>query len=549
MSNDNASCDRCNKDVMALQRLLAAVLAVSDSGIIVFDERGRFVMANPGFKSTYRWRSGTLAAESFASLFPDGKLPSSMIRLPRSVPAGGYETMLRGGDGALVSVRVNARWITHEDQDSYWVAGVTPAAGASASAGAAGAAACHPAGFHHAVRDRVRADSGDPFVMAGQVELTKLDHIRTAAGQEWPQVSAHIFSEAEAILTRRLSGTDAFTHDGEGRFTICFGEAALDEAERCTEAIEQDLHDRLTGEFGVSGAPEAQSYVDRITLAADDVAGTMDIGALVASRLAEKRALIEKMSAMTLARVIDAARLDLQPIVGQSGSPTALTMVRLDRPTSRAVDKIAAVSNNPGTITGQIDHLLLGLTAARIYEDASKEWSPTFIVPVSFSTFVNRRLADRYTALLRGLAPGVGQHLIFELVGVPEDVASMRIEDIVSCLRSYSRIQCLRLAGLGRSPSKPWERHFHHYTIRYADIDPTRRDSEALRPLVSALHQRRCRLGVQDVPDAAAARMLNEAGVDFLSGAGLPTGRDPAPASRAPATARPAYAPCQPAPT
>lgn len=519
-------CDECEKDRKALGRLLAAVLAVTDAGIVVFDECGRFLMANPSFRSLFGWRLAAHQTETFSSLFPDAKLPSSAIRLPRSISAGRYQTRIRGGNGALFHVEVHARWITHEEEDSYWVAALTPLSAGTALATTPEPATRMPAvendidSFSKAVRERIRQGGAGPYVMAGHVEMSKLDAVRRAAGPHWSQVAGHIFTETEAILARNLSEADAFAHDGNGGFTICFGDALLGDAEQRTMAIERDIRQHLTGQFGVAAAPEPKSHVDQITLRTGE-SEVLDIGMLIGSRLAEKRALIERVSNMTLAQVINSATLETQDVVQQSGKLTPLQVVRLDRISSRAVQKIAAVSINAADVTDQVDHLLLGLAATRIYERLSTTVPATFLVPVSFATFINRRLTDRYLNLCRNLSAGVVQHLMFELVGVPDDVAGMRIEDIIASLRPFSRQQCLRLAGLERSPAKPWERHFKNFTVLYEDIVSYKRDVGALRPILNSLHQRRCRLGVQSVPDQSTARTLTEAGVDFVSGTGL----------------------------
>lgn len=520
------ACGECEKDRKALGRLLAAVLAVTDAGIVVFDEYGRFVMANPSFRALFGWRPTAQQTETFSSLFPDAKLPSSAIRLPRSVSAGRYQTRIRGGNGALIDVEVHARWITHEEEDSYWVAALMPISAGTAPATTLETAAPTPPvendtdSFGKAVRERIRQGIAGPYVMAGHLGMSKLDAIRRAAGSQWPQVAGHIFAETEAILARNLSEADAFAHDGDGGFTICFGDALLGDAEQRTMAIERDIRQHLTGQFGVAAAPEPKSHVDQIALRNGETE-VPDIGTLIASRLAEKRALIERVSNMTLAQVIDSATLETQDVVRQSGRLTPLQVVCLDRISSRAVQKIAAASIHAADITDQVDHLVLGLTATRIYECLSTTVPATFIVPVSFATFINRRLTDRYLNMCRNLSPGVVQHLMFELVGVPDDVAGMRIEDIVASLRPFSRQQCLRLSGLEKNPARPWERHFKHFTVLYENIGTYKRDIDALRSMSNSLHQRRCRIGIQCVPDQSTARTLTEAGVDFVSGAGL----------------------------
>lgn len=525
MSMTEPSCEKCDRDRRALERLLAAVLAVVDAGIVVFDESGRFVMANPSFIGHFHWRNGGLHDECFGSLFPDTRLPSSVVRLPRSVSAGRYRTRMVGGNGSLIDVEVNARWITHEDQESFWVAALTrivdaPAAEQPASWSAGAARGSQAGDFERAVLDRVREGPLGPYAIAGQVEVTKLDVVRKAAGERWPQVASHIYAEAESIVTRNLSASDAFTHDAAGTFTICFGDGTLAEAEQRAVFIEQEIRDHLSGCFGVAAAPDAGSQVEQILLPSGPVEEP-DLGALIASRLAEKRSLIERLSNLTLAQVIEAASLELQEVVSSVGTRTPLLTVRLNRATSRAVRKAAAVSSDVRSIAAQIDHLLLGLVATRIYENMATMTPPTFIVPVSFATFTNRRLLNRYIGLCRDQSSGIAQHIMFELVDVPNDVAGMRMEEIVASLRLYSRYQCLRLPGLERGLARPWERHFNQFTVSFECIEASRRDREALLSLVNALHLRRSRLIVQDVPDQAAARWLADSGVDLVSGAGL----------------------------
>lgn len=519
-------CHECDKDRKALSRLLAAVLAVADAGIVVFDERGRFVMASPSFQSLFSWRSAAYQNEHFSALFPDAKLPSSAIRLPRSVSAGRYQTRIRAGNGSLIPIAVHARWITQEGEDSYWVASLTPiepkmvgiseAKPDSRMVPTPSDRSADDWAFHQKVRDGVCG----PYVVAGQVAVTKLDAIQQAAGAQWPQVASHIFAEAERIVAETLSHADTFIHDGQGNFTVCFGDALLDGAELCMSDIAQGMRNRLTGQFGVAAAPQAESHAEQIPLAPDDL-DVPDIGALIASRLAAKRALIERASALTLNQVIETARLETQEVISNSGRLTHLSVVQLDRTTARAVQKIMSLSSNPDGVADQIDHLLLGLAATRLYDAMGKGNPPTFVVPVSYRTFVSRRLLDRYLGLCRSFSTGLTKHLMFDLVDVPNDVAGMRVEDILASLRPFSRQLCLRLSEVDRGAVKLWSRHFSYFTVHYDRIQRSPSGGEALDSLLQLLQQRRSRLGVQGVPDLTTARRLADAGVSFVSGTGL----------------------------
>lgn len=518
-------CQECDKDRKSLGRLLAAVLAVADVGIVVFDERGRFVMASPSFQSLFSWRSAAYQSEHFSTLFPDAKLPSSAIRLPRSISAGRYQTRIRAGDGSLIPIAVHARWITQEGEDSYWVASLTPIETKAVTPEAKPDNRSVPtlsdgSADSWTIRQKVRDSMCGPYMVAGQVAVTKLDVIQQAAGSQWPQVASHIFAEAERIVAENLSLADTFIHDGQGNFTVCFGDALLDGAELRMSDIAQGMRNRLTGQFGVAAAPQAESHTEQIPLAPDEL-DVPDIGALIASRLAAKRALIERASALTLNQVIETARLETQEVISSSGRPIHLSVVQLNRTTARAVQKIMSLSSNPDGVADQIDHLLLGLAATQLYDAMGKGTPPTFVVPVSYRTFVNRRLLDRYLGLCRSFSTGLTKHLMFDLVDVPNDVAGMRVEDILASLRPFSRQLCLRLAEVDRGAVKLWSRHFSYFTVHYDRIQRSSSGGEALDSLLQLLQQRRSRLGVQSVPDLTTARRLADAGVSFVSGTGL----------------------------
>ena len=173
-------------------------------------------------------------------------------------------------------------------------------------------------------------------------------------------------------------------------------------------------------------------------------------------------------------------------------------------------------------IAEQYDHLLLGLAVSAVYEQIAKPKASGFVVPVSFATFTSRRLAEAYMNICRNLSAGVSQYIVFELTEVPEDAANQRIEEIHNSLRPFSRAQWLRLPRLESRLNKPWGRLFNHLTIPFEAMETTGRLSpERLRSFLDALHARRCRLTVLDVPDRPTARMLAAAGVDFVSGSGL----------------------------
>src|SRR3712207_5546386 len=103
---------RSEQDYRSLELMFAAVLAVVDAGLVIFDDQGRFVIASPSFLDRFRWRGNTIHKETFASLFPDSELPRSRVQVPRSVSAGRYTTRVRAGDRALIETEVHARFVT-----------------------------------------------------------------------------------------------------------------------------------------------------------------------------------------------------------------------------------------------------------------------------------------------------------------------------------------------------------------------------------------------------------------------------------------------------
>jgi hypothetical protein len=220
--------------------------------------------------------------------------------------------------------------------------------------------------------------------------------------------------------------------------------------------------------------------------------------------------------------VVEAARLETAAVIHGSGVPLLDALVHLDGVTTRVLKKAGSLSGNADDHSFREAQLLLGLTINHIFDGLLQPDFPSFIVPVSFATFTNRRTMGQYIGICRGLPSGVQQHLIFELTDVPTDAASVRVEEILAMLRPLSRTQYLRLPNLHSLSCKTWIRQFNKFSVRYPDIELLAREKPSrVKVFMQTLHQRGSRLLVRDVPSQKAALDLVGLGVDMVGGRGL----------------------------
>lgn len=98
------------------------------------------------------------------------------------------------------------------------------------------------------------AQSRQPGVLAGTVEMLGLGQIRQDLGAAWPSVAARAHTIAETVIRRHLTVGDAFRRHDEETYVLCFAGLDAAEANHKVSRIVSEIADALTREV-----PEART--------------------------------------------------------------------------------------------------------------------------------------------------------------------------------------------------------------------------------------------------------------------------------------------------
>jgi hypothetical protein len=298
-----------------------------------------------------------------------------------------------------------------------------------------------------------RQDTVTPLV-AGSLQLVKLDGLRNELGGSWPGFAGRWDVIASEEIQKELGPFDFFRRHDDSTFLLCFADLSITEAKAKAARTSQRIRGRLIAEM-----PQASGRIS-----VDRFVGEVDGQSLLGSDLSPGDALISSLNrirqeadeASRLGRVASFrdVRVLFQPMWDVPRSRSAMNRCLLDPLSGNAAmahlqslserdelaDAVAHLDCLLFTKAMQCLHVALALRGAK----------PKLIVPVHFSTLNGAGSPRDYVALLEMMPAHYQRHLALEIHGVP---ASSEVFELLDVL---DRVEpCVRRVILQLSPRDP----------------------------------------------------------------------------------------------
>ncbi|MDR3516052.1 MAG: PAS domain-containing protein [Azospirillaceae bacterium] len=534
---------------LVLERLLASVFAAVDHGLMILDEDGRFIAINKAFSQLSGWRDVDLLGRPYTELLvdPEGALT------PRK--AGRFESRfplkLRRHDRTEIQIVAKSSIIRPEGSAHYHLIVVenAPAAerpflasvsappgdivpeqiGATQEFGRALASgALDPEDFAASAAARLAAQQEPRTLVAGSLKLIGLNDIRESLGARWDQVADQVRETATRIVESSLDPDDNFSLNGEDNFVICFYELTEQEAVIKAGAIAREIKATLARDLGLATEPRIAANASKISFSNADMQSGVNVLDMILGKLEEARKALEASYDDVIREAMENAEIEIGPVVTRAGERAPMVQAMLVRDVRAKLDEVRIARGEDEAMIAEIDLLLLGSTARHLYKTIATGKPPVFIVPLAFSTLAARRTGTKAITLCRSLSAAVRQHLIFDLVEVPADIAPMRMEEVVGQLKPFCRAVMLR-------PARPESRlvdfarqRLSMVSTRFSSIGTSDQELTRFGKFLENAHLHRCRVLVDAVPTMADAHHLGAIGVDLMAGPGVTGSQAPA---------------------
>ena len=397
---------------------------------------------------------------------------------------------------------------------------------------------CHPAPTHGSsgrspgasFDESVRALGGQETgsLTLGRFQMIGLRAVRERLGEDWDDAVERVQSLAEGVLRRRLSAQDSFTRSADGDFIVCFGALSDEEAWFKAKLIEQEIRERLLGSESdsalddleldlvtLSEVAEIASEVHAVPTPIDGLGASDDVCNAVVRRLEEAGRSLRHEIHEQIAALEDCWRVEARATRLATGTPARFAIAGVDWKTRRGLDRLMPVLRDQPSELVKID--LLAISAAAVFISHDREHRDSLLaVSVQASTLRDRAAFEAFSSACGGMAQALRNRLILVLDGLPRDLSPSVLTECLQRLRGYSRLQGLRLQSPNLDDLQLTATRAHLVLVDFAPVAAwLRREPRQFRKLLMGLHRVGARLLVDDVPSAAAAERLHEAGIDL----------------------------------
>jgi hypothetical protein len=285
-----------------------------------------------------------------------------------------------------------------------------------------------------------------------------LSKFRQVFGAEWARMEEKAKAVAAAAIERRLAKGDIYTLYGEEDYIILFASLTECEAQVKSALIAREISNRLIGACADSSLVEIKTAV-----------------AVVGPELKFENIDPDPLLKEVLHRAAAPVDPPLEPPTpgsseasGLSGDPLArLSLAFVYRPIWFVKRKIissyvcvparAERSGNiaygyavlPGgdksQLVGDLDCATVQRLAADLDKRAGHESTPILGMAIHFETLARTATRTRFFETCRIIPAPSRQRIIFELVGVPRDIAPSRLYQLATLLRAACRAVLLRV--------------------------------------------------------------------------------------------------------
>lgn len=503
---------RAENEKKAAEQLLSAVFAGVEVGVLVQDEGGVIVLANPAVSRLLRLRVSDLVGRS-ADQFIDRSLKPAGDAPPAAHGTSQRQIRWRNPDGESFELLARSTNVRHADGRRFRVL--------TLQSQGAPAAIDVRSEFQRAVQERNQPAAGRVSLIAGHVQLVGLGEVRSAFGSNWPQVAERSHQIATQIIREHLTADDVYAPANDDSYVLCFGALSEDEAARQAGLIAQEVRLALITEFGEPELGKIAAHAATVEIEAHEMdGGAQGLVDLVASRLSRARQTLETQARVAVRNAIQDEAAEYHRIVTGEMQQSPLWLVQLPERVHTLVDRSRRMLPGRPEITLEVDAHLLGKAAELIFADCRDGAAPFLIVPVDWLTLSQKREAALYFGLCREIAEPVRQRIFFEVTGLAQPVGLSRVGEVLGRLRQFGRGVAIELAAMDRNflPLSEYRVDFLTLDERMVHVE-REYDRALLARLQKGLRLWKSRLVVKNVQHRGACRQLASLGVELMTGA------------------------------
>jgi hypothetical protein len=303
---------------------------------------------------------------------------------------------------------------------------------------------------------RCIASTGEARV--GRIQLIGLSKFREAFGADWARMEEKAKAVAAAAIERRLAKGDIYTQYGEEDYIILFASLTECEAQVKSALIAREISNRLIGACADSSLVEVKTAVavvgpelkfedvdpdpllkDVLRRAAAPVDPPLEPPAAASTETDQPSG--DPLARLSLAFVYRPIWFVKRKII----SSYVCVPARAERSGNIAYGYSVLPGGDKSGLVGDLDCATLQRIAGDLDKRAGHESTPILCTAVHFETLARTATRTRFFEICGTIPAPLRQRIIFELVGVPTDIAPSRLYQISTLLRAACRAVLLRV--------------------------------------------------------------------------------------------------------
>ncbi len=508
--------------------LLTKVIAIANSGLGITDCDGTFSLVNPALADLVDSSIVDLVGTSWTDLLTEGERAAELGRYRRSFSRSAtYDRnrlTLQRKDGGTIEVPLQSVLVEFDDSRICRVLSF----GSPAKSKSDLAATSPGPQIINELKIGV-SDDGAP-VATSRLRIVGLQALKAELGDRWDSIAEKVTSLAENTIARHLSSGESFTCNQDGDFIICFDGLGEQEARFKTQAISQEIRQRILG--GDDGSDLADCELDPTILSTladirtethalevppEEVAVSLDFSALVTRKIEEAAAGARANTNTILAQIQKSCRSHLREAQQRGGKGASLMIHDFDPDTRQWIAQLNNTTNDHAETAVELDSITLGSAAEYIYGLGATK-VPLIAVDIHYSTIANKDLFEKYAAICQSLDARATQSLVFNITDLPPNIRSPELASAANAVAPYSRLQMIQLktADLGNLDLP--KAAIRLVGIDYADVlECYVRDKSECRGFVKKVQKAGVRLIVDKITTQDYSFLFSDLGVDFIS--------------------------------
>ncbi|MFQ3622609.1 MAG: PAS domain-containing protein, partial [Acetobacteraceae bacterium] len=264
--------------------------------------------------------------------------------------------------------------------------------------------------------------------VVGQIGFVRLDAVRRAYGERWPQVEGRLMMLAETVIKRRLASGDVYARTRDGAFAIWFARGSETENADRIASITREIRIRVIGELGGEATPDVAGHAAAVP--AEGITSPPDretLGSTLVQRLLARQEELRSEVMAGLEQALSSPRIVVERLAATAAGVTDLLWMSLDPDLRRRIDAAHALAPEEALALADHDLVLLGGAAEAILSRLAAGTRAAAAVPVSYETFASMARRRGFLAACRGLSRPVREHLTPAIDAIPPGTNALRL--------------------------------------------------------------------------------------------------------------------------